>query len=283
VYNDTKIFLSGNLTASAGLRGEYSAYLKKANIAPRLYLAYQPVVGNIFSVALGDYFQLPSMDYLKMTDNLDFASVRKVSAAYNYVKKTGTFQLDAYYKKYRNLAVYSEEQTINHSGNGYGYGADVFWRSNFKTLEYWATYSFNHTRKKFDYFPEAVAPPQVAAHSFNVTLKYWMSPLKSMLSACPYISSGSPHYSPVFPYKKLGVTPYHNRLDVSWSYLPKQWLIVHFGCQNVLGRKNIYGYEYSEINPGLRSEITASSKRFVFAGVFITFSKTKELNQLKSL
>ena len=283
VYNDAKFFLSNNLTASVGLRGEYSVYLKKANIAPRLYLAYQPATGNTFSVALGDYFQLPVLDYLKMTDNLDFASVRKISAAYSYVKKHSIFQVDAYYKEYRNLVAYSQEQTLDHSGNGNGYGADVFWKSNFKALQYWLTYSYNHTRKKYGNFPEPVAPPYVAAHSFNFTLKYWMAPLKSLLSAVPYISSGSPYYSPVFPHTKLGLTPYHSRLDVSWSYLPKQWIIVHFGCQNVLGRKNIYGYEYSKTNPDRRREITASNERLVFAGVFITLSQTKKINQLKSL
>ena len=283
VFNDTKMFLTDHFTASIGLRGEYSVYLKKANLAPRLYLAYQAGAGNIFSLELGDYFQMPSMDYLKTADSLDFASVRKVSAAYIYTKKSSKFQLDTYYKKYRNLPIYLEDQTLNHSGNGYGYGADVFWKSNFKTLEYWLTYSFNHTRKKFDYFPEPVAPPQVAAHSFNVTLKYWMTSLKSMLSVGQFVSSGSPYYSPVYPYSKSGVTPYHSRLDVSWSFLPKPWIIIHFGCQNVLGRKNIYGYEYSENNPELSRAITASSERFVFIGAFITLSKGKKLNQLKSL
>ena len=282
-YNDTKWFLSDNFTASAGLRGEYSIYLKKMNLAPRLYLAYQPAAGNTFSLALGDYFQLPSLDYLKMTNLLDFASVRKISAAYSYVKDNTKFQLDSYYKKYGNLAGYSQEQPLSPSGNGYGYGADVFWRSNFKSLEYWLTYSYNHTRKKFDHFPRPVAPPQVAAHAFNLTLKYWMAPLKSLLSVCQYVSSGSPYYSPVFPYTELGLTPCHSNLDLSWSYLPKQWIIVHIGCKNVLGRKNTYGYEYSEMNPGLRKEITAASNRFVFAGVFITLSRTKKLNQLKSL
>jgi hypothetical protein len=283
VFNDTKLFLSNNLTANVGLRGEYSVYLKKTNLAPRLYLAYQPAAGNIFSVALGDYFQLPTRDYLKIADNLDFASVRKISAAYSYVKNTGKLQLDAYYKRYRNLVTYSQEAIYNYSGNGYGYGADVFWKSNFKTLEYWLTYSYNHTRKKYDDFPKAVAPPYVAAHALNLVLKYWAAPLKSMLSVSPFVSSGSPYYSPVFPHEKLGVTPYRSRLDVSWSYLPKQWIIVHFGCQNVLGRKNIYGYEYSAANPGLRREITASTDRFLFLGVFITISQSKKLNQLKSL
>ena len=283
LYNDTKMFLTNNLTASVGLRGEYSVYLKKTNLAPRLYLAYQPITGNIYSITLGDYYQLPSLNYLKSTDNLDFASVRKVSAAYCYVKNNSKFQLDAYYKKYRNLVSYSQEQTTNHSGNGYGYGFDVFLKNNFKYLEYWFTYSYNHTRKKYDKFPEAIAPQYVAAHSFNLTLKYWIASIKSMLSVCPYVSSGLPHYSPVFPYSKSGITPYHSRFDLSWSFLPKEWIIIHFGCQNVLGRKNVYGYEYSENNPGLRKAITASNERFVFLGVFITLSKTKKINQLKSL
>ena len=282
VYNDTKLFLSDHLTASAGLRGEYSVYLKKANLAPRVYLAYQPATGNTFSIAAGDYYQLPAPEYLKRMADLGFVSVRKVSAAYSYVKKTSKLQLDAYYKKYRNLVTHSQE-TYTNSGHGTGYGADVFWKSNFKTLEYWLTYSYSHTRKKYDDFPERVAPPYLAAHSFNLTLKYWMAPLKSMLSASPYISSGSPYYSPVFPHAKLGVTSYRSSLDVSWSYLPTQWIVVHFGCKNVLGRKNSYGYEYSEINPDRRKEITAANTRFVFVGVFITLSKTKNLNQLKSL
>ena len=283
VYNDTKIFLSNNLTASVGLRGEYSFYLKKADLAPRLYLAYKLANEHVFSAALGDYFQLPSLDYLKMTDNLDFASVRKVTAAYSYVKGGSKFQLDTYYKKYRNLTTYSQEQTLTHSGNGYGYGADAFWKSNFKSLEYWISYSFNHTRKKYDIFSEAVAPPYVAAHSFNLTLKYWAAPLKSMIGVSPYITSGIPYYSNEYPYSKTGTTPYHSRIDMSWSYLPKPWLIIHFGWQNVLGRKNIYGYEYSENQPGLRREITADNSRLVFLGVFITLSQSKKLNQLNSL
>ena len=283
VYNDTKLFLSNKLTASVGLRGEYSSYLKKTNLAPRLYLAYQPSFGNTVSVALGDYFQLPAMDYLKMSDNLDFASVRKVSATYSHIKNTGKLQLETYYKKYRNLVTYSQEDIYNHTGNGYSYGADVFWKSNFKSLEYWVTYSFNHTRKKYDDFPEPIAPPYVAEHSFNLTLKYWMAPLKSLLTACPFVSSGSPYYSPAYPYSKIGETPYHSRLDVSWSFLPKDWIIIHFGFQNVLGQKNIYGYEYSDINPDRRRAITASNDRFVFVGVFITLSQTKKLNQLESL
>ena len=280
LYNDTKFFLSNNLTASVGLRGEYSVYLKKTNLAPRLYIAYRLKRGSTLSVAAGDYFQLPATDYLKITDKLDFASVRKITASYGYVEKDNKFQFDVYSKKYRHLATYSQEQLLDNSGNGYGWGADVFWKNQFKALEYWATYSFNHTRKKYMGFPEAIAPPYVSKHAFNLTLKYLVAPLKSLLAANSYLASGMRYFDNAM---KPETTPFHSRLDLSWSYLPTQWIVIHWGCQNVLGRKNIYGYEYSKIHPGLRKAITAENDRFVFVGVFITLSRSKTANQLKSL
>jgi hypothetical protein len=283
VYNDAKLLLSRNLTASAGLRGEYSVYLKRFNLAPRLYLAYRLNAENILSIAAGDYFQLPSMDYLKMSDNIGFTSVRKATASYSYVNKNNKFQFDAYYKQYNDAVAYRQSQFIDNSGYGRGWGADVFWKSDFKTLEYWVTYSFNNTKKKYDDFSEAVVPPYVARHSFNLTTKYWIAPLKSLIGTSYNISSGTPYYSDEFPRTKSGVTPFRSRADFSWSYLPKQWIVVHFGCQNILGKKNIYGYEYSRITPGLRKEITAAYSRFFIVGVFITLSHSKTLNQLKSL
>jgi hypothetical protein len=283
VYNDTKFFLSDNLAFSAGLRGEYSVRMRKFNVAPRLYMAYRLNDANIFSVAAGDYFQLPSQEYLKTTDNLDFTSARKLTTSYSYVERDSKFQIDAYYKKYDKVVTYSPEGYVDNSGDGYGYGANVFWKNSFHSLEYWATYSFNHTRKKYDDFSAAVAPPYAARHSFNLTLKYWIAALKSLPAASGYISSGRPYYSNDLPRTQLGETPHHSRVDISWSFLPAQWFVIHFGCQNVLGRKNVYGYEYSETTPGVRKAVTAANERFVFLGVFITLSRSKTLNQLKSL
>jgi hypothetical protein len=282
-YNDTKIFLSNNLTANIGLRGEYSVLLRKFNFAPRVYVAYRLNAGNIFSVAAGDYFQLPAQEYLKISDNLDFTSVRKATASYSYVEKDSKFQVDTYYKRYNKAVAYSQGQFIDNSGHGYGYGADVFWKSNLSRLEYWLTYSYNDTKKKYDDFSEAVVPSYVARHSANLTLKYWIPSLKSMPAANGFISSGRPYYTNELPRVKSGETPYHSRLDVSWSYLPVEWVVIHFACQNVFGRKNIYGYEYSTTTPGVRKAVTAANERFLFVGVFITLSSSKMVNQLKSL
>lgn len=128
-----------------------------------------------------------------------------------------------------------------------------------------------------------MAPDYIAPQSLNVVLKYWINSLKSLVGVAYNIAAGVPHYSETAPYNKLGNTPLRNRLDVSWSYLPKQWIVIHVGCTNVLGMRNVYGYEYSQQTPGLRREITTPDKRFLFMGVFITLSCDKELNQLKDL
>jgi hypothetical protein len=97
------------------------------------------------------------------------------------------------------------------------------------------------------------------------------------------ISTGTPYYSDASPYTRLGTTPFRNRLDLSWSYLPASWIVIHFGCQNVLGYKNIYGYEYSRTNAGMRRAVTATDTRFLFLGAFFTFSQSKTANELKNL
>ncbi|MDR2804025.1 MAG: hypothetical protein LBB85_00055 [Dysgonamonadaceae bacterium] len=286
VYNDTKLFLTNHLTASVGLRGEYSVYLKRFNLAPRLYIGYRLQRKHIVSASFGEYFQLPVMDYLMQSDAVDFVSVDKGTVSYSYIPKNNSkLQVDAYYKKYKNVVTYRDGQpvAIDNDGNGQGYGADVFLKNNFKQLEYWLSYSYNQTKKRYDGFPEAVAPDYVARHSFNATLKYWLAPLKSLVSANYAISSGTPYYDASYSSNPLGRTPFHNSLSVSWSYVPNPGLVIHFACQNVFGYRNIYGYEYSSVYPGVRREIANSSTRFLLLGVFLTLSNNKQLNQLKNL
>ncbi|MDR2058350.1 MAG: hypothetical protein LBP83_08765 [Dysgonamonadaceae bacterium] len=287
LYNDTKLFITNQLTANIGLRGEYSNYLNRFNLAPRLYLGYALNRRNIVSASIGEYFQLPALEYLKLNDGMDFVVVSKATVSYSYVKRSSKFQLDAYYKKYSREVTWKQGQfqavDVGNEGKGVAWGADIFLKNDYKFLEYWLTYSYNRTEKKYARFTEMIAPDYVAPHSFNMTVKCWMNLLKSMLGINYNLTAGTPYYDEWSPYDQLGTTPLRNRLDVSWSYLPTSWIVVHFGCQNVLGYRNIYGYEYSTLHSGLRKEITNPNKRFFFLGVFITLSKDKKINQLKTL
>ncbi|GHT12376.1 TonB-dependent receptor [Bacteroidia bacterium] len=287
LYNDTKLILTNQLTANIGLRGEYSNYLKRFNLAPRLYLGYALNPENIVSVSAGQYFQLPATEYLKWDNRVDFTSVDKATFSYSYVKQSSKFQLDTYCKKYNKVLTWEtgtlQPENLSNHGDGTAWGADIFWKSDFKRVEYWLTYSYNHTKKQYGAFLGKVSPDYVVPHAFNASLKYFLTPFKSLLSASYNITSGAPYYSESSPYEQLGVTPFRNRFDFSWSYLPVNWIIINAGCQNILGAENIYGYRYSQAQPGIRQAITNPDKRFFFLGVFITLSHNKKLNQLKNL
>ncbi len=287
LFNDTKWFLTNNLSVNLGLRAEYARALNRFNFTPRLYVGYLLAKEHVLSASVGLYNQLPAMDYVKYGVPLDFASVAKGTLSYTYTKRNTRLQFDTYYKAYDGLVTYASPvlppSHLRSNGKGDSWGANLFWKNEFGYLEYWLAYSYNHTRKQYDYHTVRVEPDYLAAHNLNITLKYWFHSLKSLAGCNYYITSGTPWYDPRAPYARLGTTPLRNRLDLSWSFLPKPWLIIHLGCQNVLGYENIYGYEYSTVNPELSRPVVNPDKRFYFVGVFITFSQSNVLNQLKSL
>jgi hypothetical protein len=84
-----------------------------------------------------------------------------------------------------------------------------------------------------------------------------------------------------------GRTPYYSDLSMNLSYLPTPYIILHFSCTNLLGRDNIFGYEFGEFpDPSgvyPHRDIRQAATRFLFIGIFITLSKDKTTNQLPSL
>ncbi|MEM9896082.1 MAG: hypothetical protein AAF789_06905, partial [Bacteroidota bacterium] len=64
-------------------------------------------------------------------------------------------------------------------------------------------------------------------------------------------------------------------------------VIIHAMVNNVLGTRNVFGYEFSDspdVNGIYASRaITPPARRFVFLGIFITLSKNKGINQLPNL
>jgi hypothetical protein len=74
---------------------------------------------------------------------------------------------------------------------------------------------------------------------------------------------------------------------VNVSYLPKSNLIIYASCTNLLGRDNIFGYQYSATTNAqgeyVSRAVRQAAPRFLFLGVFITISKNKSINQLPNL
>ena len=76
-------------------------------------------------------------------------------------------------------------------------------------------------------------------------------------------------------------------LSINWAYLISQQKILYFSATNILGFKNVFGYNYAttpNANGAFnRQAIIPSSDRFLFIGFFWTISEDKKKNQLDNL
>jgi hypothetical protein len=111
--------------------------------------------------------------------------------------------------------------------------------------------------------------------------------INSQLGFTYSFTSGRPYNNPNTTTFNGAKTPNYSDLSFNWSYLPKPYLILYFSCTNLLGRDNIFGYEYSS-TPNAdgtynNRPVRQPAPRFVFLGIFITLSKDKSVNQLPSL
>ncbi|MBL7877846.1 MAG: TonB-dependent receptor, partial [Cyclobacteriaceae bacterium] len=102
-------------------------------------------------------------------------------------------------------------------------------------------------------------------------------------------SSGRTYFNPNKPLNEFNSdkTASYQDLSANVAYLPKNNLILYVSCTNLLGRDNIFGYQYSVVPDANgfypRQPIRQAAPRFLFLGVFITLSKNKSVNQLPNL
>jgi hypothetical protein len=178
---------------------------------------------------------------------------------------------------------------LTNDGNGYAKGIELFWRDNesIENVDYWLSYSFLDTKRNYLNFPKEAMPFFASKHNFSAVYKHFIPDLQSQLGFTYSYASGRPYYNPNNASFNSDRTPHYEDVSFNWSYLPKPYLIVYFSCTNLLGRDNIFGYEYSnqlnEQDVYNGRAIRQPAKRFLFIGIFITLSKNKTVNQLPTL
>src|SRR5690606_24830316 len=82
-------------------------------------------------------------------------------------------------------------------------------------------------------------------------------------------------------------TKSYNSLSVNWAYLIDQQKILYFSVNNVLGFKNINGYQYANTPDAngnfARRALLPAADQFFFVGFFWTISDKGTDNQLDNL
>ncbi|GAE63474.1 Outer membrane cobalamin receptor protein [Chryseobacterium indologenes] len=303
-FLETDLGFSNALSAKIGIRAEHSSYLNKNNIAPRFALAYRFAKDWTSSFAYGLFYQNPESKYVNGPANLDFQKSQHYIFQIQRASEGRTLRLEAFYKKYDRLiktfnVTPDKEQNqqvltaIDNNGYGYAKGLEFFWRDNkktFKNIDYWITYSFLDSKRDFLNYPVSLKPSFAAEHTFSAVVKRFIPEWKLGANLSYTYAKGRPYYDivsefdngkPVNYTRNEGRLKDYNALNFSINYLPnlgkkdaKAFTVFVLSITNVLGSKNVYGYNFS-MDGARSSAIVPPVNTFVFVGAFISFGADK--------
>lgn len=290
-FAEGEYYLSNKLVTRAGARMEHNSLTQHLSVDPRLSIAYKPGGNGQFSFAYGRFRQTAKNQYVRVNNELNAEQAEHFILNYQIITNNRTFRVETYYKKYKDLVKFTNGDPALLSSDGYGYakGIELFWRDSktLKNVDYWVSYSFLDTKRNYLNFPYSAMPGYASRHNFSVVYKHFVNAIKSQIGVTYSYGSPRPYYNPNNDQFNKDRTPSYQDLSANISYLPKNWLIIYVSCTNLLARDNVFGYDYSTTpnTEGVYAgrAIMQPAKHFLLAGVFITISKNKSVNQLPNL
>ena len=293
-FTEADIIFSRKLALKLGFRGEYSELFKEFTVSPRVSFAYKTGKSSQLSLAYGDFFQQPDSEVLKFTNNLEAQHTQHYIMNYQYSANNRIFRAEVYRKQYTNLVTYNDEfpdinTTFKNNGDGFAQGLDLFWRDNetLKNIDYWVSYSYLDTQRKYKNYPFEATPSFANTHNLSVVGKYWINDWKSQIGFSYQYGSGRTYTD----LNKAGFlqnkTRGYNSVSLNWAYLLSQQKILYVSVNNVFAFKNVNGYQYAnapDINGNFdRRELLPAADQFFFVGFFWTISDDGKDNQLDNL
>ena len=289
LFAEGDVYITNNVAAKLGARAEHSQILDKVNLAPRVSVAYKLTEKSQASVAYGIFYQAPETRYLPATIPLTYAKATHYIAQYQKFAADQTFRAEVFYKRYQNLLktgmVAGREVAVSDKGFGEAKGFEAFWRDkkSIKGVDYWISYSYLDTERDYLNFPRSIQPNFAARHTASLVVKKFITKLKTQFNGSYTYASGRPYYNlqynqsdNKFRINDMGKTIDYNSLSFSVNYLPNvfkqgagKFTVLVFSVTNVLGSKQVYGYNYS-YNGYRKEAMVPPSKRFLFLGAFIS-------------
>jgi outer membrane receptor for ferrienterochelin and colicin len=213
---------------------------------------------------------------------------------YQITQNRRTFRAEVYYKKYKGLAKLNGDafylpDSYSNTGFGYATGLDLFWRDN-KTIrngDYWLSYSYIDTKRNYRNYPVEAIPGFASKHNLAAVYKHWIGSLRSYVSLNFKYSSPRVYNNPNSEVFNGEHTLPYRSVDVSWSFLYRQNVVLYAAVTNVFGFKQGYGYSYSSTrdSDGLykSTPIVPGADRFFLLACFVTLSRKGEANQIDQI
>ena len=287
-FVESDIFLTNELAAKLGVRFENSSLISRADLAPRISLAYKTGPVSQISAAYGIFYQKPEVSQLFYTTNVGFTKATHYIVNYQKMSKDQIFRIEAYYKKYEDLIktvpINYFYSTYNNSGSGNARGIELFWRDkkSIKDFDYWISYSYLDTKRDYLNYTEQLTPNFAATHTASIVMKRFFTKIKCGLNLTYTYATGRPHNFMLDSMAKYtladrGKTKDFNSLNFSAEWVPsagnakaKTFLVLFASASNVLGYNSVYGYNYS-YNGQYKMAITPPANRFYFIGCFLSW------------
>lgn len=294
-FAEVDVYITNNLAAKLGTRVEHSSLLDRANIVPRLSMAYKLGEKGQASLAYGIFYQKPERNQLLLNPDLRFTKAAHYIANYQVINSSYTFRAEVFYKKYEDLV--KTFPSTNNNGKGYAKGIEFFWRDK-KTIEgvdYWVSYSYLDTKRDYLNFPGSLQPNFAANHTASLVVKKFITKWKTQFNASYSFATGRPYYNirfdqgaNIFIVADQGKTIPFNNLSLSVNYLPaigrsgaKSFTVWVLSVNNVLNQNQIFNYNYSY--DGLtRRPIRPAANQFFFIGCFISFGVDRSQDVINS-
>ena len=293
-FTEADIIFSRKLALKLGIRGEYSELFKEFTVSPRVSFAYKTGKSSQLSLAYGDFFQQPENEILKFTNNLEAQHTQHYILNYQYSANNRIFRAEFYRKQYSNLVTYNDtmpdaNSLFSNNGDGYAQGLDLFWRDDesIKNVDYWVSYSYLDTERKYKNFPIEATPNFANTHNLSVVAKYWIEDWKSQIGFSYQYGSGRTYTDLNEPGFLQNKTRGYNSVSLNWAYLLSQQKILYFSINNAFAFKNVNGYQYANTADAngnfARRELRPAADQFFFVGFFWTISTDGKDNQLDNL
>mgnify|MGYP000580514224 FL=1 len=149
------------------------------------------------------------------------------------------------------------------------------------------SYSLLDTKRDYRNYPSEAQPNFANTHNLSIVGKYWINDWRSQVGFSYAFASGRTYTDPnTTGFLNQKTKPY-NSLSINWAYLISPQKILYASVNNVLGFKNINGYQYANTpneNGVFESRaMQPAADQFFFVGFFWTISEDKKSNQLDKL
>ena len=255
----------------------------KIGFVPRLSLAYFISPKDILRFSMGFHHQYG--DYFILAQNdLQTKKAGHISLTYDRISDNLDLRVTLYNKEYWDLFLYQGSR-INNNGIGFARGAEFYLKRKHQKYDAFIVYNFlNSKRKEYD-VPVLVTSPYEISHSFTGIFQYkfktgTLGIRFSYATGLPYTpligkewDEANNAFNPIWGEPFSQRYPSYQRLDINGSKninFHKRLIVLYFGITNVLNRKNILRYEYSN-DYSERSNRSSLFGRSIFVGIYIPF------------